>query len=87
VAPTRASFAFISHPSQGRPTPARKELSFLSAVVENFSDDVPTLIYADWLEERGDPRGPFLRSFVEAASDEDQPRLPPSQSFPIALPA
>src|SRR4029078_6739128 len=24
-------------------------------------DDAPRLVYADWLEERGDPRGTFVR--------------------------
>jgi len=42
------------------------ELSLLSAVVASPADDVTKLVYADWLEEHGDPRGPFLRRFVHA---------------------
>ena len=30
--------------------------AFLQAIRENPDDDAPRLIYADWLEERGDPR-------------------------------
>src|SRR5947209_4054416 len=37
------------------------EEAFLRAVLENPDDDAPRLIFADWLEERGDPRGPFIR--------------------------
>jgi uncharacterized protein (TIGR02996 family) len=42
------------------------EAEMLSAVLANLTDDLPKLVYADWLEERGDPRGPFLRAFVHA---------------------
>jgi uncharacterized protein (TIGR02996 family) len=35
--------------------------AFLQAVVESPDDDAPRLVYADWLEERGDPRGEFIR--------------------------
>ena len=34
---------------------------FLSALRENPNDDVTRLIYADWLQERGDVRGEYLR--------------------------
>jgi uncharacterized protein (TIGR02996 family) len=34
---------------------------FLKAILEKVEDDAPRLIYADWLEERGDPRGEFIR--------------------------
>jgi uncharacterized protein (TIGR02996 family) len=35
--------------------------SFLQAIREQPHDDAPRLIFADWLEERGDPRGEFVR--------------------------
>jgi len=35
--------------------------AFIRAIVANPGDDAPRLIYADWLEERDDPRGMFLR--------------------------
>jgi uncharacterized protein (TIGR02996 family) len=34
---------------------------FLEDIVENPDDDAPRLIYSDWLEERDDPRGEFIR--------------------------
>jgi uncharacterized protein (TIGR02996 family) len=35
--------------------------AFLQAVLAEPDDDAPRLIFADWLEERGDPRGAFIR--------------------------
>jgi uncharacterized protein (TIGR02996 family) len=37
------------------------EEAFLEVIREAPDDDTPRLIYADWLEERGDPRAEFLR--------------------------
>jgi uncharacterized protein (TIGR02996 family) len=35
---------------------------FLQAIVENPDDDTPRLVYADWLDEHGDPaRTEFIR--------------------------
>src|SRR5437867_4536323 len=34
---------------------------FLRAIIEEPDDVGLRLIYADWLEERGDPRGEFIR--------------------------
>ncbi|HJZ93124.1 MAG TPA: DUF1963 domain-containing protein [Gemmataceae bacterium] len=34
--------------------------------MDHLTDDAPRLVYADWLEERDDPRGPVLRKFVLA---------------------
>lgn len=39
----------------------REEQAFIQAVRANSSDRSLRLIYADWLEERGDPRGEYLR--------------------------
>ncbi len=36
--------------------------AFLQAICESPDDDAPRLIFADWLEERGDPRGAFIRA-------------------------
>ncbi|MCX7666853.1 MAG: DUF1963 domain-containing protein [Gemmataceae bacterium] len=41
------------------------EIGFLARVQENFADDAPKLIYADWLEEHEDPRGAYLRAWVK----------------------
>jgi uncharacterized protein (TIGR02996 family) len=35
--------------------------AFLQAILQNPDDDQLRLIYADWLEERGDPRAEFIR--------------------------
>src|SRR5206468_3722921 len=35
--------------------------AFLRAICERPDEDGPRLVYADWLEERGDPRGEFIR--------------------------
>jgi uncharacterized protein (TIGR02996 family) len=35
--------------------------AFLQAILENPEDDTPRLAYADWLGERDDPRGEFIR--------------------------
>src|SRR5262245_400477 len=37
------------------------EGAFLQAILAAPADDVPRLVYADWLEERGDGRAEFLR--------------------------
>src|SRR5262245_9632541 len=50
-------------------------LAFLRAIKEQPDDDGPRLIFADWLEERGDPRGEFIRlQCALARTDEDDPR-------------
>jgi uncharacterized protein (TIGR02996 family) len=49
----------------------REEEAFLRAVVESRGDPGPRLVYADWLEERGDPRGAYLRAEREWARARD----------------
>jgi uncharacterized protein (TIGR02996 family) len=39
-----------------------EEDAFLQAVIADPEDDAPRLVYADWLEERGDVRGEFIRA-------------------------
>jgi uncharacterized protein (TIGR02996 family) len=43
----------------------REEESFLRAILASPEDLALRLVYADWLEERGDPRAEFLRVQVE----------------------
>src|SRR5438552_4028733 len=38
-----------------------EEAGLWSAIAEAPEDEAPRLIFADWLEERNDPRGPLLR--------------------------
>lgn len=42
------------------------EYGLVAAVLAAPLDDLPKLVYADWLEERNDPRGVFLRAWVAA---------------------
>jgi uncharacterized protein (TIGR02996 family) len=37
------------------------DAAFLRAIQEDLDDSGRRLVYADWLEERGDPRGEYLR--------------------------
>jgi uncharacterized protein (TIGR02996 family) len=41
------------------------EDAFIAAVLEDPGADLHRLVYADWLEERGDPRAEFLRAECE----------------------
>jgi uncharacterized protein (TIGR02996 family) len=53
-----------------------QEDAFLEAIREDPDDDAVRLIFADWLEERGDPRGEFIRVQCALAGmpDEDERR-------------
>src|SRR5919204_1426609 len=57
------------------PPAARPEvLVFLKEVRENPEDDTPRLVLADWLQDRGDPRGEFVHlRVVGARLAEDDP--------------
>jgi uncharacterized protein (TIGR02996 family) len=51
--------------------------AFLRAVCAHPDEDGPRLVYADWLDERGDPKGEFIRAQCELARlDEFDPRRP-----------
>jgi len=41
--------------------------AFVRAVVDGPGDDTPRLVYADWLDDRSDPRGAYLRAELEWA--------------------
>ena len=49
------------------------ERSFLDAIGGDPDDDASRLVYADWLEERGDPRAEFLRLEVALAEAAGEP--------------
>ncbi len=42
------------------------EYGFVAAVLAAPLDDLPKLVYADWLDEQNDPRGQFLRVWLAA---------------------
>jgi uncharacterized protein (TIGR02996 family) len=48
--------------------------AFLSAIHADPEDETTRLVYADWLEERGDPRGEYLRldCALQRMSPEDE---------------
>lgn len=56
------------------------EAAILAQVLTDLSDETAKLVYADWLEDHDDPRGPFLREFLAAARTGEP--LPPSDGFP-----
>lgn len=56
------------------------EYGLLAAVLASPLDDLPKLVYADFLEEHNDPRGPFLRQWV-AAKQAGKPRPKPPKEF------
>jgi uncharacterized protein (TIGR02996 family) len=39
--------------------------AFVRALVDHPGDDTPRLVYADWLDDRADPRGAYLRTEAE----------------------
>jgi uncharacterized protein (TIGR02996 family) len=55
------------------------EDAFLQAIRDAPADAAPRLVYADWLEERGDPRAEYLRLVSNSAASPEElwtnPRL------------
>src|SRR4051812_27172040 len=50
---------------------------FLELILDRPDDDAPRLVYADWLDERGDPRGEFIRlQLALGRLGEDDPCRP-----------
>lgn len=44
-----------------------QEDAFLQPILDHPDDDTPRLVFADWLEEQGNPRGTFIRLQCERA--------------------
>jgi uncharacterized protein (TIGR02996 family) len=64
------------------------ESAFLDALAADPSDYTTQLVYADWLEERGDPRAAYVRADAALATiwPEDEAWLPAAQALaPLAL--
>jgi uncharacterized protein (TIGR02996 family) len=60
--------------------------ALLRAILDKPDDDTPRLVYADWLEEQGDPRGDFIRVQVALSRlDEDAPEREQLQQRERAL--
>jgi len=45
------------------------ERGFLQAILQRPDDDALKLVYADWLEEHGDPRAEYLRLIIRTRQD------------------
>jgi carbon storage regulator len=60
------------------PPPARppEETPFLQAIMADPTDEATRLVFADWLEERGDPLGEYIRTMCRLVRlpDTDQRR-------------
>jgi uncharacterized protein (TIGR02996 family) len=55
------------------PAMTETERSLLDAVLENPDDDLPRLVYADWLDENGDPkRAEFIRAQIALSLLENE---------------
>ena len=50
-----------------RKAASSQEDAFLQTILEHPDDDIPRLVFADWLEEQGNPRGAFIRLQCERA--------------------
>src|SRR4051812_9792088 len=48
------------------------ERALLRAILDDIDDDAVRLVYADYLEERGDPRGEFIRLQIAGHRDESK---------------
>jgi uncharacterized protein (TIGR02996 family) len=59
--------------------------AFIRAIVARPDDDTVRLVYADWLEERGDPRGEFLRLEAALARSRDARQISAGQTRLQAL--
>jgi uncharacterized protein (TIGR02996 family) len=62
------------------------EQDFIDAILAEPDDDVPRLIYADFLEERGNPRSDFIRLQVELATLAPPPRRNRMYGNPVPQP-
>jgi uncharacterized protein (TIGR02996 family) len=55
------------------------ERGLFQAIFEDIDDDAVRLVYADFLEEKGDPRGEFIRLQVTRQRDGDHPNPSPRE--------
>ena len=57
------------------PPPADEESAFLQAIRKKPTDNAQRLVYADWLEERGDRRSDYLRVLCDWMRSEEDAAL------------
>jgi uncharacterized protein (TIGR02996 family) len=53
---------------------------FIETILDHPGDDGPKLVYADWLEERGDPRADWLRLSIRNLSIARSIRIRPDET-------
>ncbi len=55
-----------------------EDRAFLAAIARDPADDTARLVYADWLDDRDDPRGPFVRlhAALRSAGPDHIDRVP-----------
>src|SRR5262245_50020718 len=51
------------------------EEALLQTIFDNPDDDAPRLIYADWLEERGDPVNVARAEFIRVQIELERPKI------------
>ncbi|MCW5805882.1 MAG: TIGR02996 domain-containing protein [Deltaproteobacteria bacterium] len=63
------------------------EAELVGAIAAALDDDAPRLVYADWLAERGDPRGELiqLQVAVDGMLEEDERRKPTEKRLKALL--
>ncbi len=49
--------------------------ALMTEILQAPDEDGPRLVYADWLEQQGDPRGEFIRLQCLLAAEGEQPEL------------
>jgi uncharacterized protein (TIGR02996 family) len=63
------------------------EMAFLHEIHDNVDDPTAQLVYSDWLEEQGDPRGPVLRTEVERLQKEGRRRVWAEKNYRQDIPS
>jgi uncharacterized protein (TIGR02996 family) len=53
------------------PTFTAEDKAFLRAILDNPADTTARLVYADWLDDRSDPRGTYLRVEMDLRAQAD----------------
>lgn len=59
------------HPARQGTAEVTDDEAFIRTILASPGDDAPRLVYADWLEERGDERGAYFRLEVKWAKTRD----------------
>jgi uncharacterized protein (TIGR02996 family) len=60
------------------------DIAFQRAILANPADTTLKLVYADWLQDRADPRAEYVRAQIELAGAEEALNRPLSYTFPTS---